>query len=114
MLKKGTNFSITSEDVLIQRVSEALDARKSLLEPEHKQALRLLNGFYEGFTSLVVDLFGRTLLVSNHAKPPDVLETYLPSIFDFYRRSLPWLRCGDAQMPKCSRSGFTPWDHRFW
>jgi len=90
----GRIFSLMHEDVLIQRVSEALDARKPLLEPEHKQALRLFNGFYEGCPGLVVDLFGRTLLVSNHAKPPDVLETYLPSIFDFYRRSLPWLRCG--------------------
>ncbi len=86
--------TLKSEDVLIQRLSEAFSARKALLEPEHNQALRLFNGFYEGFPDLVVDLFGQTLLISNHAKPPDALDNYLPSIFDFYRRNLSWLSCG--------------------
>lgn len=88
------NRQAFSKEMLFQRLSDALAARQSLITPEHTQALRLFNGFYEGCPGLVVDLFGSTLLVANHARPPDSLEACQPLVFDFYRQALPWLTCG--------------------
>jgi 23S rRNA (cytosine1962-C5)-methyltransferase len=80
--------------MLLQRLSAALSARQVMLFPDHAQVLRLFNGFYEGCPGLVVDLYGGTLVVGNHAHPSELLENYLAMVFDFYRQALPWLTSG--------------------
>ena len=89
-----SNSTINSREELLQRISVALSARQAMLAPEHTQALRLFNGFYEGCPGLVVDLFASTLVVINHARPPDSLEDFVPDVFAFYREALPWLTSG--------------------
>lgn len=89
-----SNLSPISKEMLLQRLSAALSARQVMLSPDHTQALRLFNGFYEGCPGLVVDLYGSTLVVANHARPPESLENYLAMVFDFYHLALPWLTSG--------------------
>jgi len=88
------NSTINSREELLQRIAVALSARQAMLAPEHTQALRLFNGFYEGCPGLVVDLFGSTLVVANHARPPELLEDSVPDVLAFYREVLPWLTGG--------------------
>ena len=89
-----SNLFPISKEMLLQRLSAALSARQVMLSPDHTQALRLFNGFYEGCPGLVVDLYGSTLVVANHARPPESLENYLAIVFDFYHLALPWLTSG--------------------
>jgi 23S rRNA (cytosine1962-C5)-methyltransferase len=56
-----------------------------------KTALRLFNGFLEGDSRWVIELFGKTLVINDYIKD----ETYDPQeareISDFYREWIPWL-----------------------
>ena len=88
------NSTRNSRGDLLQRISNALSARKVMLAPEHTQALRLFNGFFEGCPGLVVDLFASTLVVANHARPPELLEDSVPDVLAFYREALRWLTSG--------------------
>ena len=83
--------TIPNPDIIIPLLVVALAARGDLLDPSHACAVRLFNGFYEGFPSLVVDLYGKTLVISNYADPPEGLSSSLPSIQEFYLSNLPWL-----------------------
>lgn len=82
-------------------LEQATAARSALIPAEHDCALRLFNGFYEGIPDLVVDLYGRTLLLYNHADQPDSLQTLLLSAQAWYLERLPWLR---AVLVKTRRS----------
>lgn len=77
------------------RLNAACAARKELLQAApHDRALRLFNGFTEGDPRLVVDLYGTTLLVHNHANPPPEGEPVARAAVDTLRKRLPWLRAG--------------------
>jgi len=53
----------------IDILQRTLDHRKPLIDPRHRSALRLLNGFYEGIPDLLVDLYGSTLVLSKREFP---------------------------------------------
>lgn len=74
-------------------LDRSLANRLSLLAPPHTAALRLFNGFYEGWPELVVDVYAGTLVLFNYAAEPAALAEALPEIVSFYRQRLPWLRC---------------------
>lgn len=78
---------------LPQALERALDARAVLPDPDRHAALRLFNGFSEGCPGLVVELYGRTLVLFNHAAPPGALEDSVQAALAFYRARLPWLDC---------------------
>jgi 23S rRNA (cytosine1962-C5)-methyltransferase len=73
------------------RLAAALAARAPLLDERHEGALRLFNGFLEGWPELVVDVYARTLVVYNYAEPPAALEPLLPEIYARLRETLPWV-----------------------
>ena len=77
---------------LLQRLAASVEARQPLLDPDHAAALRLFNGFYEGWPGLVVDLYGSSLVIFNHADPPDELQASIPAILAGLREQLPWLQ----------------------
>jgi 23S rRNA (cytosine1962-C5)-methyltransferase len=77
---------------LHSRLALALQKRLPLLDEPHADALRLFNGFVEGESSLVADLYARTLVIFNHADPP---ETALPAIQEaqaFFLSRLRWVQ----------------------
>lgn len=86
-MQGGPQYSLK---VLLER---ALAARLPALSEPHHQALRLFNGFYEGYPDLVVDLYATTLVLFHYGTPPDAIFSLLPELMEVYRRHLPWLSC---------------------
>jgi 23S rRNA (cytosine1962-C5)-methyltransferase len=78
---------------ILSFLENALAARTPLLEAPHQTALRLFNGFLEGWPNWVVELYADTLVLLNHANPPETLSPTPSEIADFYRQHLPWLNC---------------------
>jgi 23S rRNA (cytosine1962-C5)-methyltransferase len=84
--------TMTSELSISQLIERALAARTDLFDARHETALRLFNGFYEGEPSLVVDLYARTLVVHNHADPPEAGQGAAMQAQQLLRERLPWVR----------------------
>ena len=54
---------------ILSLVGRAIEARLPLLDERRETAVRLFNGFLEGCPQLVVELFGETAVLYNHANP---------------------------------------------
>lgn len=75
----------------IQHLRTALPFRDGMLDTEHRCALRLFNGFYEGILGLAIDIYARTLVIFNQAEPADRVEMLLPGILEFCRQRYAWI-----------------------
>jgi 23S rRNA (cytosine1962-C5)-methyltransferase len=75
-------------------LGKAIASREELLDPEHKTALRLFNGFLEGCPELVVDLYARTLVLYNYADAPEEGLLNVREAQVYLQSRLPWLRAG--------------------
>ncbi len=60
------------------------------LDSRHTTAVRLFNGFAEGFPTLVVDVYARTLVLHDYAEPHDAES--ISAALSFYQNHLPWLQ----------------------
>ncbi|MCA9898525.1 MAG: class I SAM-dependent methyltransferase [Anaerolineales bacterium] len=80
-----------SEQIL-QLVASAFQARLPLLDGRHETAVRLFNGFLEGCPQLVVELFGETAVLYNHADPPAELDAVVAAVQMLLLEQLPWLQ----------------------
>lgn len=76
----------------LELLARAAAARAALIDAEHLSGLRLFNGFYEGIPGFVVDLYGRTLVLANHADDPDTLQTLIQASPAYFLEHLPWLQ----------------------
>ncbi len=83
-------------------LAAALAARSELFDPRHETAFRLFNGFYEGWPALVVDLYGRTLVLHNYADIPEDADEVIAFAARFYAGQLPWL---NAVLVKARHAG---------
>jgi 23S rRNA (cytosine1962-C5)-methyltransferase len=75
-------------------LERAIAAREASFDLGHKNALRLFNGFLEGFPGLVIDVYASTVVLQNYANSP---EERLPMIREAQaclQSRLPWLRAG--------------------
>jgi 23S rRNA (cytosine1962-C5)-methyltransferase len=70
----------------------ALEARFGLFDERHMSAMRLFNGFYEGYPQLVADIYASTLLLTNYADPPDLALAPIQIAQEFYLENLPWVK----------------------
>ncbi len=75
----------------VEGIMRAVDRRASLLDGEHHSALRMFNGFYEGCPDLVIDLYGRSLLIFNYAEDPGGNSALVARVQAALRQGLPWL-----------------------
>ena len=66
--KKRNLITLESIPALLEK---AITAREGLLDGGHTAALRLFNGFLEGQADLVVDLYGRTLVLQDYSDVPE-------------------------------------------
>jgi 23S rRNA (cytosine1962-C5)-methyltransferase len=73
---------------LIDRLTAAFACRQNLFNPSTLNALRLFNGFLEGFPDLVLDIYGRTALITYYGRVSTASS--LVSVV------LPWLQ---SQLP---------------
>jgi 23S rRNA (cytosine1962-C5)-methyltransferase len=72
------------------RIERALAARAPLVDPKHEGALRLFNGFTEGNPSLVVDLYGKTVVLFDHAAA-GAGEADVTEALEVVRGAFPWV-----------------------
>jgi 23S rRNA (cytosine1962-C5)-methyltransferase len=90
--------SMTQKPDFRNLLTEAVEARSHLFQPDHQSAFRLFNGFTEGEPSVTADLFARTLLLHNFAKQPDknpglieqaesILREMIPGVQSVIRKS---------------------------
>jgi 23S rRNA (cytosine1962-C5)-methyltransferase len=70
----------------------AIQARESLFDERHETAFRLFNGFTEGCSRLVVDLYAATLVIHNYAKPAEDGKAGVQTAQEFLQTRLPWIR----------------------
>jgi 23S rRNA (cytosine1962-C5)-methyltransferase len=77
---------------LPELLGRTLQARQELLHAPFETACRLFNGFYEGWPALVVEVYARTLVLFNYAKPPQIAKQALDQAASFYLEQLPWLQ----------------------
>lgn len=76
---------------MISLINFCLSYRLPLLGGNHLGAFRLFNGFYEGIPGLVVDIFGKTLVINWHGESDDGFEDRCKSLQAYYLDKLPWL-----------------------
>lgn len=74
--------------ILLER---ALLAREGLLDANHLGAWRLFNGFLEGSPELVIDLYGRTVVLHNYAEAPQDTQAIIQAAQSILLARLPWI-----------------------
>ena len=72
-------------------LEKAIASRQPLLDPDHQTALRLFNGFSEGYPDFTLDVYGRTLLIHNYADDPVQNQVIAQEILAFAQTLLHWL-----------------------
>lgn len=75
-----------------ERLAAALAARATELPGLRGRALRLFNGFLEGWPALSVELFAHTLILYDYAQPP-IANALILQIQNFYLEQLPFIQC---------------------
>jgi 23S rRNA (cytosine1962-C5)-methyltransferase len=75
----------------LTHLTTAVTARLPLLDEKHEIALRLFNGFLEGDPNLVVELYGRTLLLHNYANPPEAGQELATAALHHLLAQFPWV-----------------------
>lgn len=73
-------------------ITNSLQARVDLFDNEHLTAIRLFNGFLEGYPDLVIELYARTLVIFNFASPPEKAQNDVKTIIDYYVNQFPWIQ----------------------
>ena len=77
---------------ILSLVARAIEARVPLLDERHETAVRLFNGFLEGYPQLVVELFGETAVLYNYADQPEELNDLLVAVQTLLLEQFPWLQ----------------------
>ena len=81
-----------SSEPIIGLLEKAVRAREYLFDSTHHSAFRLFNGFLEGAPSLVIDLYGATVLLQNYATLPEQGQEALISASRFLQERFPWIQ----------------------
>lgn len=80
-------MSTTIEELL----ARALAARVEHFGARHETAFRLFNGFTEGWPTLAVDLYAKTLVLHDYSETPKQNQESITAVQEFYRSHLPWI-----------------------
>ena len=80
--------------MMIPLLEKALVSRSNLFDPAHESAFRLYNGFTEGYSDLVADIYGRTLVIHNYADDPLQNEELIKEVSTYLQAALNWLHAG--------------------
>lgn len=79
---------------IISLLEKALEARRSLFDPDHRSAFRLFNGFSEGSPDLVIDRYAATVVFHNYADDPAQGWPLILEAKHILLTQYPWLRAG--------------------
>ncbi|MBL8061537.1 MAG: class I SAM-dependent methyltransferase [Anaerolineales bacterium] len=89
------------DSYLRSRLDLSIASRQTLSGLSHEEAFRLFNGFYEGWPDLVVDVYGRTLVIHDYAEGPD--PNAIREIAEHIKIAYDWLHAGLVK----TRNGLT-------
>jgi len=78
----------------ISLLEKAIKARQSLFDAHHESAFRLFNGFSEGNSNLVIDVYASTVLFYNYADNAEHGLSLVQEAQNFLLNYLSWLRAG--------------------
>ncbi len=73
-------------------LDEALASRLPTIDSASEEAFRLFNGFYEGYPSLAIDVYAKTLLIHDYSDEPK--HEFINEIVNYLRERLNWLHAG--------------------
>lgn len=73
-------------------LDEALASRLPTIDSASEKAFRVFNGFYEGYPSLAVDVYAKTLLIHDYADQAN--QNLINEVVDYLQNNLNWLRAG--------------------
>lgn len=76
-------------DDLKDRLQKSLHLRQEDHSLSESDAYRIFNGFYEGLPGLVVDCYANTILISNHSRQPESLNSPIEQISQFSSTEIP-------------------------
>lgn len=79
-------------DAIKPLLDQALASHPTESDSHHEEAFRLFNGFYEGYSDLVLDVYGRTLVIHDYADSPNSM--LMREVANYVKTSLDWLRAG--------------------
>ena len=79
---------------IVQLLEQALEARQSFFDSARHTAFRIFNGFTEGNSNLVVDLYGATVVFHNYAEDVATGSSFVHEAQKFLTDRLSWLRAG--------------------
>lgn len=79
-------------ELILPLVAQGIEARRPFLNDRHETAVRLFNGFLEGCPQLVVELFGKTAVLYNHASPPEAIGDLVTAVSNLLLEQFPWLQ----------------------
>lgn len=83
---------MNSEQNQLQNILlKAYQNRSRLLDESNNSALRLFNGFLEGDSRWVIELFGKTLVINDYIKEGKYDSKDARKISDLYREWIPWV-----------------------
>lgn len=97
---------IVSFEQIFPLLDQAIASRAPLFEPPHETAFRLFSGFSEGYPHLVLDVYGRTLVIHDYAEKPD--PALIREVTSHVCFAVNWLR---AEIVK-TRNGNSPEETR--
>lgn len=72
-------------------LERAIMARRHLFDDRHETAIRLFNGHLEGCPTLVIDLYGKTVMLHNYANPPNEGQAVVADAQAIVQHRLPWV-----------------------
>ncbi|HWQ04407.1 MAG TPA: class I SAM-dependent methyltransferase [Longilinea sp.] len=72
-------------------VEKAVECRRPLFDEQHTNALRLYNGFTEGWPELVIDLYADTVVIFDYSEPPQPPDRWIP-LADWLGIQIPWIK----------------------
>lgn len=81
---------MTDPETLETTLRAALAARQHLVDARHETAFRALHGFTEGLASLAIDVFGKTIVLHDHAGPAGAREA-IDRAVAIVREAWPWV-----------------------
>ena len=83
---------------LLACLNDALERRSiNLYEEPHREAVRLFNGFSEGYPGLSAELYAQTLVLFLHKVTGAEARALAGAALEFYRDRLPFLCCAIAK-----------------
>lgn len=81
-----------TDNNLEKQLERCYARRSALINGEHQTAYRLFNGFYEGMPGFTVDIFGSSLVISDHNEIPGQFDPVVQSIQQYTLSKFPWLK----------------------